>query len=133
MQYLLRPPCGLPVIPNFYSLSSLTQFTQLYRFSCIHSFKERGARNALLLLSKENKTRGVISASLGNHSQALSYHANKLNIPATVVMPNVAPIMKIEKCRSFGANVIIHGHDMKEAKHHAMSMAQDNSLVYING
>ncbi|KAJ8714086.1 hypothetical protein PYW08_007706 [Mythimna loreyi] len=97
------------------------------------SFKERGARNALLLLSKENKARGVISASLGNHSQALSYHANKLNIPATVVMPNVAPIMKIENCRSFGANVVVHGHDMKEAKYHAMRMAQDNSLIYING
>ncbi|XP_022817918.1 uncharacterized protein LOC111350530 [Spodoptera litura] len=97
------------------------------------SFKERGARNALLLLSKENKTRGVISASLGNHSQALSYHANNLNIPATVVMPNVAPIMKIEKCRSYGANVIIHGHDMKEAKYHAMTLAKEKSLIYING
>lgn len=85
------------------------------------------------MLSKENKTRGVISASLGNHSQALSYHANNLNIPATVVMPNVAPIMKIEKCRSYGANVIIHGHDMKEAKYHAMTLAKEKSLIYING
>ncbi|XP_075982865.1 L-threonine ammonia-lyase-like isoform X2 [Anticarsia gemmatalis] len=97
------------------------------------SFKERGARNALLLLSKENKARGVISASLGNHSQALSYHANNLNVPTTVVMPNVAPIMKIEKCRSYGANVIIHGHDMKEAKFHAMSLAKERGLTYING
>ncbi|XP_047033511.1 L-threonine ammonia-lyase-like isoform X3 [Helicoverpa zea] len=97
------------------------------------SFKERGARNALLLLSKDNKTRGVISASLGNHSQALSYHANNLNIPVTVVMPNVAPIMKIQKCRSYGANVIVQGHDMKEAKYHAMSLAKERSLIYING
>ncbi|XP_026743300.1 uncharacterized protein LOC113504976 isoform X2 [Trichoplusia ni] len=97
------------------------------------SFKERGARNALLLLNKETKARGVISASLGNHSQALSFHANNLNIPATVVMPNVAPIMKIQKCRSYGANVIIHGHDMKEAKYHAMSLAKERGLTYING
>ncbi|XP_039757851.1 L-threonine ammonia-lyase-like isoform X2 [Pararge aegeria] len=97
------------------------------------SFKDRGARNALLLLSPENKVRGVISASLGNHSQALSYHANQLNIPVSVVMPNVAPIMKIQNCRSYGANVIIHGHNMKEAKFHAMSMAKEKGLTYING
>ncbi|XP_041969462.1 L-threonine ammonia-lyase-like [Aricia agestis] len=97
------------------------------------SFKERGARNALLLLSPENKARGVISASLGNHSQALSYHARGLDIPTTVVMPNVAPIMKIQKCRSFGAKVIIHGPDMKEAKYHAMKLAKEKNLTYING
>ncbi|XP_023934762.2 L-threonine ammonia-lyase [Bicyclus anynana] len=97
------------------------------------SFKDRGARNALLLLSPENKARGVISASLGNHSQALSYHANQLKIPVSVVMPNVAPIMKIQNCRSYGANVIVHGHDMKEAKYHAMSLAKEKGLTYING
>ncbi|XP_063367431.1 L-threonine ammonia-lyase-like [Cydia amplana] len=97
------------------------------------SFKERGARNALVLLPSEARQRGVISASLGNHSQALSYHANLLNIPATVVMPNVAPIMKIQKCRSFGANVVIHGHDMREAKHQAMVLAKERNLTYING
>lgn len=99
----------------------------------MRSFKERGARNALLLLSPEAKERGVISASLGNHSQGLSYHAKQLKIPATVVMPNVAPIMKIENCRSFGANVIIHGYDMKDAKHHAMTLSKEKNLTYING
>lgn len=99
----------------------------------LNSFKERGARNALILLSSEAKTRGVISASLGNHSQGLSYHAQQLNIPATVVMPNVAPIMKIQNCRSYGANVVIHGHDMKEAKYHAMTLAKERGLTYING
>ncbi|KAI5633020.1 pyridoxal-phosphate dependent enzyme domain-containing protein [Phthorimaea operculella] len=97
------------------------------------SFKERGARNALLLLSKECKQRGVITASLGNHSQAMSYHGYLLNIPTTVVMPNVAPIMKIQKCRTYGANVIIHGDSMKEAKFHAMKLAKENNLTYING
>lgn len=102
-------------------------------FRSLYSFKERGARNALLLLPKEAKTRGVISASLGNHSQGLSYHANLLSIPTTVVMPNVAPIMKIQKCQSYGANVIVHGSDMKEAKFHAMSLAKEKGLTYING
>lgn len=75
----------------------------------------------------------MISASLGNHSQGLSYHANLLGIPATVVMPNVAPIMKIQKCQSFGAEVIVHGHDMKEAKYLAMTLAKERGLTYING
>ncbi|XP_073950329.1 L-threonine ammonia-lyase-like isoform X2 [Choristoneura fumiferana] len=97
------------------------------------SFKERGARNAMILLSPEARQRGVISASLGNHSQGISYHAKLLKIPATVVMPNVAPIMKIQKCRSFGAEVVIHGHDMTEAKHHAMVLAKERNLTYING
>ncbi|KAI8424959.1 hypothetical protein MSG28_006865 [Choristoneura fumiferana] len=98
---------------------------------------ERGARNAMILLSPEARQRGVISASLGNHSQGISYHAKLLKIPATVVMPNVAPIMKIQKCRSFGAEVVIHGHDMTEAKHHAMIIEQvpdvDAVLVPVGG
>lgn len=59
------------------------------------------------MLSDEQKKIGVISASLGNHAQGLSYHGFKLNIPVTVVMPVAAPIMKIQKCRSYGANVIV--------------------------
>lgn len=72
------------------------------------SFKERGARYALLRLSADQRKQGVIAASLGNHALGLSYHAAKLNIPATVVMPTAAPIMKITKCRNYGANVVIH-------------------------
>lgn len=71
------------------------------------SFKERGARYCLLQLSEAQKKKGVISASLGNHAQGVCYHGMKLNIPTTVVMPVTAPIMKIAKCKSFGANVII--------------------------
>lgn len=97
------------------------------------SFKERGARNALLMLSNEKKSSGVISASLGNHAQALSYHGMKLNIPVTVIMPIVAPIMKVQKCRNYNANVIVHGKDMSEAKKYAMKVARENGLTYING
>lgn len=71
------------------------------------SFKERGALYALLKLSDESKKIGVISASLGNHAQGLSYHAYKLGVPCTVVMPVTAPIMKIQKCRSFKAEVLV--------------------------
>lgn len=71
------------------------------------SFKERGARYCLLQLSNEQKRKGVISASLGNHAQGLCYHGLKLNVPVTVIMPVTAPIMKVQKCRSYGANVIV--------------------------
>lgn len=97
------------------------------------SFKERGARYALVMLTEEQKKIGVISASLGNHALALSYHGYKLNIPVTVVMPVVAPIMKIAACRQYGANVIVDGLDMGEAKRIALGQAKENGLTYING
>src|SRR4051794_21223413 len=70
------------------------------------SFKERGARNALLLLSPEQKERGVIAASAGNHALGMAYHAQLLGIPATVIMPRFAPLTKVVNCRRFGASVV---------------------------
>lgn len=97
------------------------------------SFKERGARYALLMLSEEKRNVGVISASLGNHAQALSYHGWKLGISVTVVMPIVAPIMKIQKCRKYKANVVVQGKDMGEAKKVALKLAKQHGYTYING
>lgn len=97
------------------------------------SFKERGARNALLKLSQEQKEAGVISASLGNHALGLCYHGSLLGIPVTVVMPVVAPIMKITACRQYGATVIVAGLDMGEAKRVALQNSKENGLIYING
>lgn len=97
------------------------------------SFKERGARNALLMLNEEERQRGVIAASLGNHAQAVCYHGYKLGIPVTVVMPLIAPIMKIQKCREYHANVVIEGKDMSEAKQVAFKLSKEKGLTYING
>ncbi|XP_034177152.1 serine racemase isoform X2 [Osmia lignaria lignaria] len=97
------------------------------------SFKERGARYALVMLPEEQKKIGVISASLGNHALALCYHGCKLEIPVTVVMPVLAPIMKIAACRQYGANVIVEGLDMGEAKRIALRYAKEKGLTYING
>lgn len=97
------------------------------------SFKERGARYTLLMLAEEQKITGVITASLGNHAQAVSYHGYKLGIPVTVVMPLVAPIMKIQKCRSYNANVIVQGRDMAEARKVAVKLARQKGYTYING
>jgi len=97
------------------------------------SFKERGACYTLMMLSDEDKRNGVISASLGNHAQALCYHGKRLNVPVTVVMPTVAPIIKIEACRNFGATVIVQGNNMKESKNLALKLSNEKNIIYING
>jgi threonine dehydratase len=97
------------------------------------SFKERGARNALAQLSADQKQRGVIAASAGNHAQALAYQGKLLGIPATVVMPQYAPLIKITNCQRLDANVVLHGHDFGEAKAHAHRIADEKGLAYIDG
>jgi threonine dehydratase len=97
------------------------------------SFKERGARNALAQLPAEQKKRGVIAASAGNHAQALAYQGKLLGIPATVVMPQYAPLIKVTNCQQLGANVVLHGHGFGEAKARAYEIANENGLAYIDG
>jgi threonine dehydratase len=97
------------------------------------SFKERGARNALAQLPPEQQQRGVIAASAGNHAQALAYQGKLLGIPATVVMPKFAPLIKIGNCQKLGANVVLHGKDFAEAKAHAHEIGQERGLAYIDG
>src|SRR5205814_4032501 len=94
------------------------------------SFKERGARNALAQLSADQKERGAIAASAGNHAQALAYQGKLLGIPATVVMPQYAPLIKITNCQKLGANVVLHGHDFGEAKVNALQLDVDKGLAY---
>lgn len=97
------------------------------------SFKERGARNALLQLDERQKGKGVIAASAGNHALALSYHGGQLGIPVTVIMPVNAPLIKVEKCRKLGAKVVLHGAHIGEAKDHALESQEFQGLQYING
>ena len=102
------------------------------------SFKERGARNAILTLLREHgeeymRKNGVIAASAGNHALALAYHGKDLNVPVTVVMPVVAPLAKVDKCRKFGAHIIIHGAHIGEAKEHAEELILSSGLEYVNG
>jgi len=96
------------------------------------SFKERGARNALLLLTAEQRRRGVIAASAGNHAQGIAYHAKLLGIPTTVVMPVFAALIKVTNCRQFGANVVLHGADLTEARSHAGEIAAREGLTFIH-
>src|ERR1700735_1681868 len=89
---------------------------KLDNFQRTGSFKERGARNALLRLPPATRKRGVIAASAGNHALGLAYHGRLLGIPVTVVMPTFAPLIKITTCQRLGAHVILHGSDFTEAR-----------------
>src|SRR5437763_10794132 len=97
------------------------------------SFKERGARNALLLLPADKRKCGVIAASAGNHALALACHGRDLGIPVTVVMPRFAPLIKVATCRRFGANVILHGDNFAEAKAKADELAVAEGFTYVHG
>src|SRR4051794_31120931 len=97
------------------------------------SFKERGARNALSLLPTKQQKRGVIAASAGNHAQALAYQGKLLGVPATVVMPKFAPLIKVSNCQKLGARVFLHGKDFREGKTHAHEIANQHGLAYIDG
>jgi threonine dehydratase len=108
-------------------------FSKLENLQRTGSFKERGARNALSQLSPEQANRGVIAASAGNHAQALAYQGRLLGVPATVVMPKFAPLIKITNCQRLGANVVLHGNDFAAAKAHAHKIASEKGLAYIDG
>ena len=108
-------------------------FCKLENLQRTGSFKERGARNALLLLDPGQKQRGVIAASAGNHALGLAYHGRLLDIPVTVVMPRFAPLVKLNTCQRLGANVILHGATFLEAKDHARALCAEQGLTYIHG
>jgi len=97
------------------------------------SFKERGARNALLLLDAAERSRGVVAASAGNHALGLAYHGGLLGVPVTVVMPRFAPLVKLATCRRLGARVILGGESFAEARHQAATLAEREGLVLVHG
>lgn len=96
------------------------------------SFKERGARNRLEALSPEERKRGVAAMSAGNHAQGVAYHAGRLGIPATIVMPVTAPFTKVKHTRDFGATVILEGNDLKQANIAARLIADRDGLTFIH-
>jgi len=96
------------------------------------SFKERGALNRLLLLPPADRRRGVLAVSAGNHAQGVAYHAGRLGIAAVIVMPATTPLVKIQRTRDFGAEVVLHGESFDEAKDHGIALAEDRGLVFVH-
>lgn len=128
---IYRSPCP-PSIP----LSELTGceiFCKLDLLQRTGSFKERGSRNALLLLDELQQARGVIAASAGNHALGLAYHGKLLGIPVTVVMPRFAPLVKVATCRRLGARVLLEGETFEDARRRAVALAETEGLRLIHG
>ncbi|WP_417318918.1 threonine ammonia-lyase [Erythrobacter aureus] len=96
------------------------------------AYKERGALNALLHLDDEQKARGVIAASAGNHSQGLSYHGRRLGVPVTIVMPQTTPSVKVMQTESVGGNVELFGETFDEAYAHARELEEERGLTFIH-
>jgi threonine dehydratase len=106
-------------------------FFKLDNLQMTGSFKERGALNKLLLLSPDERKNGVIAASAGNHGLAVAFHAQRLGIPATIVMPRFAPLIKVSWARRYGAEVILAGMDFDEALAEARRLQQERSSLFI--
>ncbi|HEX3486260.1 MAG TPA: threonine ammonia-lyase [Micropepsaceae bacterium] len=96
------------------------------------SFKERGALNRLLALDAEQRRRGVIAMSAGNHAQGVAYHAGRLGIPATIVMPEGTPFTKVKHTRDFGAHIVIEGASLSESYVRAKAMADAQGYTLIH-
>jgi threonine dehydratase len=96
------------------------------------AYKERGALNALLLLTEEQRSRGVIAASAGNHSQGLSYHGTRLGVPVTIVMPRSTPTVKVMQTESVGGKVELFGESFDEAYAHARELEQARGLTFVH-
>jgi threonine dehydratase len=96
------------------------------------SFKDRGALNKLLLLSKEERERGVVTASAGNHAQALAYHASRLRVAATVVMPEFTPLIKVGNTRRFGARVIQTGATLSDGFREVHRLVEEEDLTLVH-
>ncbi|WP_437193483.1 threonine ammonia-lyase [Planctomicrobium sp. SH527] len=132
----IRPT--LPVTPCLESqglseLAGCQIYCKLDNLQRTGSFKERGACNALELLSPEQQERGVVAASAGNHALALAVHGRRLSIPVHVVMPRFAPLIKQQRCRNLGANVKLFGDSFQEARQEAMRIRDELGLTYIHG
>src|SRR3954463_10598453 len=118
---IYHSPC--PYSLSLSRLCGCEVYCKLDHLQMTGSFKERGARNKLLQLADEEKKRGVIAASAGNHALALAYHGQDLGIPVTVVMPKWAPLVKVSNCRSFGAEILFCGESYDEARAKARELA----------
>ncbi len=117
------------------TLSQMTGATVYLKFENLQftaAYKERGALNTLLQLSPEACAKGVIAASAGNHAQGLAYHANRLGIPATIVMPTNTPTVKVTQTEGHGANVVLHGETFDAAYAHARILEGECGFTFVH-
>ncbi len=116
----------------FSRLCGIGAYFKLENLQMTGSFKERGALNRILTLSEEERSRGLITASAGNHGQAVAYHAKRLGLEATVVMPLPTPLIKVANTRNFGADVRLAGETFDDATAHARELEAEHGWTYVH-
>jgi threonine dehydratase len=127
---IYQTPC-----PYSQTLSELTGtrcYVKLENLQMTGSFKERGAANLLLQLDEDERRRGVVAASAGNHGLAVAFHAARLGIPATIVMPTYAPLIKVTSARRYGAEVILDGANYDEAYERACARVAESGAIFVH-
>ena len=127
---VLRTPM-LPA-PKLSALTGAEVFVKYENLQVTNSFKERGAVSKLSSLTAEERARGVIAMSAGNHAQAVAYHAARLGIPATIVMPQTTPYVKVAATSAYGAEVVLDGEGLSEAQARAAAIAQEKALTWVH-
>jgi threonine dehydratase len=128
--HVLRTPM-LPA-PRLSDLTGARVYVKYENLQVTNSFKERGALTKLSSLSAEERKRGVIAMSAGNHAQAVAYHAARLSIPATIVMPEPTPFVKIAATEAHGAAVVLEGETIAEGHARADQLARERGLVWVH-
>ena len=121
--------------PRSEMLSKLTGnqvYLKLENLQMTGSFKERGALNRVALLTPEERARGVVAASAGNHAQGVAYHATKRGVRSVIVMPLATPLVKVTATREFGGEVMLHGANYDEACTEAMRLAENEGMVFVH-
>src|SRR6516164_6056326 len=126
----LRTP--MLAAPKLSGLTGAEVFVKYENLQVTNSFKDRGAFVKLSALSEEERCRGVIAMSAGNHAQAVAYHARRLGIPATIVMPITTPFVKIKATEAFGAEIVLEGETLAESQLRAEKLAADRNLVWVH-
>jgi threonine dehydratase len=128
--HVLRTPM-LPA-PKLSALTGADVRVKYENLQVTNSFKERGALNKLTSLSPSQRAQGVIAMSAGNHAQAVAYHAARLGIPATIVMPVTTPFVKVEATQAHGAEVLLDGETLTESQQRAQALARERGLTFVH-
>jgi threonine dehydratase len=123
-----------PSLPS-HAVSSATGADVVLKFEnfqVVGAFKERGAANRLALLSEDERARGVMAMSAGNHAQAVARHGKLLGVPVTIVMPKFTPATKVTRTAAWGAHVVLHGETLAEAATHARHLAETHQRIFVH-
>jgi threonine dehydratase len=128
--HVLQSPCAYS--ESLSKRFEATCYLKLENLQRTGSFKERGACNTLMQMTPEERSRGIVCSSAGNHAQGVAYHATRLGIDATIVMPERSPLVKVQNTRALGGRVVLHGASYDEAYEEASRLCQLENRVFVH-